>query len=95
MKSKLPPLTAEQRRLRAQIGAHEMHARYSPIETTKAGRTTFLAKFETLADPDGVMSEAERAEAARHLLQAHMKRLALKSSRVRAARKAASEIVIE
>jgi hypothetical protein len=46
-----------------------------------------LAKFEAEADPDGRLPDEERRRRAEHLRKAHMARMALASSRARAARK--------
>lgn len=83
-------LSPEQRRLRASLAAHEMHARNDPREITAGARAGFLAKFlrEVDAATPG-LPEAERLRRAEHLLRAHMARLALKSARARAARRAA------
>ena len=83
-------LSPEQRSIRASLAAHEMHARHDSREITANARAGFLAKFlrEVDAAAPG-LSEAERLRRAEHLMRAHMKRLALASSRARA-RKAAS-----
>jgi hypothetical protein len=52
-----------------------------------------LAKFEREADPQGVLDPAERARRAEHLRRAHFTRLALASSRARAARKGGADAV--
>ena len=83
-------LTPEQRVLRARMGAYAMHAKHDPRETTRAGRKAFLARFERLVDPEGVLPAEERArrvEAARH---AYFTKLALASSRARRARRRAT-----
>lgn len=83
-------LTDEQRRLRASLAAHAMHAQHDPREITANARAGFLAKF--LREVDALtpgLPEAERLRRAEHLMRAHMKRLALASSRARA-RKASS-----
>ncbi len=74
-------LSPEQRRIRASLAAHEMHARHDPREITAAARAGFLAKFirEVDAATPG-LPEAERLRRAEHLMRAHMKRLALASS---------------
>jgi hypothetical protein len=81
-------LSPEQRSLRASLAAHEMHARNDSREITANARA---ARFKKLLDQVDEASpglpEAERVRRAEHLLRADMKRLALKSSRVRAARK--------
>jgi hypothetical protein len=78
-------LSPEQRSLRASIAAHAMHAKNDSRETTAAGRAAFLKQF--LDEVDAVtpgLPEVERLRRAEHLLRAHMKRLALASSRSRA-----------
>jgi hypothetical protein len=49
-----------------------------------------LARFEREADPDGVLSDAERARRASHLRRAYFATLALKSAKARRQRSAAS-----
>lgn len=70
-------LNPDRARILGRIGAHQLHATHNPIETTQKARETFLARFEQLADPDGVLLEAERLRRARHLRKAHMTRLSL------------------
>jgi len=65
------------------IGAHSLHARYDPRETTAAARHAFLERFEREADPNGVLDPAERARRVRHLRAAYFARLALRSAKVR------------
>ena len=82
-------LSPEQRSLRASLAAHEMHARHDSHEITANARAGFLKRF--LAEVDTAtpgLPEAERQRRADHLLKAHMRRLALASSKARA-RKAA------
>lgn len=83
-------LSPEQRSLRASLAAHEMHARHDSREVTANARAGFLAKFlrEVDAATPG-LPDTERLRRAEHLLRAHMQRLALRSSRARASRKAA------
>jgi hypothetical protein len=85
-------LTPEQRALRAEIGAHEKWARTPdrPAATAKA-RAAFVAKLEAEVDPRGVLPPEERARRAEQLRQAHMKRMALASSRARAAKKGGAD----
>lgn len=84
-------LSPEQRSLRSSQAAHTMHAKNDSRATTANARAGFLKKFlnEVDATTPG-LPEAERQRRAGHLLQAHMKRLALASSKARARRKAAS-----
>jgi hypothetical protein len=70
-------------RLRAKLGAHALHAKYDSRETSQPARDAFMAKFEREADPDGTLDPAERKRRARHLLQAHMVRLAMRSALAR------------
>lgn len=69
--------------LRGRIGAHSLHARYDPRDTTAAARRAFLDRFEREVDPDRVLSPGERARRARHLRSAYFTRLALRSAKVR------------
>jgi hypothetical protein len=69
--------------LRGRIGAHELHARHDPRETTANARATFLASFEAKVDPGGSLPPAERARRAEHARKAHFARLALASARAR------------
>jgi hypothetical protein len=46
-----------------------------------------MARFEREADPDGTLDPAECARRAEHLRRAYFAKLALASSRARAARK--------
>lgn len=82
-------LSPEQRSIRASLAAHEMHARHDSREITANARAGFLAKF--LSEVDGTtpgLPEAERLRRAEHLMRAHMKRLALASSKIRARKEA-------
>ena len=71
------------RSLAARIGAHSLHAKYDPRETTRAARAAFLDKFERTADPDGTLGPGERRRRAKHLRSAHFTRMALKSAQAR------------
>lgn len=66
--------------LRGRIGAHTMHARHDPKETTAHARAVFLGRFDQEADPDGVLPEAERARRAEQLRRAYFARLAYLSA---------------
>ncbi|MDO0937137.1 hypothetical protein QQY66_37495 [Streptomyces sp. DG2A-72] len=83
-------LTPEQRRLRAQIAAHAMWANCDdPVVHTAPAREAAQKRFERLVDPEGTLAPEERARRAEHARKAHFKRLALASSKARAARAAA------
>ena len=81
------PLSPSQRRTRARIGAHALHASRDGVELTEKARTTFLASFDHQVDPDGVLEVGERRRRAQHALQAHMAKLSLAASRARSARR--------
>jgi hypothetical protein len=80
-------MTDDERRLRAQLGAHEQWAR-EPDRTarTAKARRGFLAKLEAEVDPQGVLPPEERARRAEHLRKAHMIRMSLAASRARTAK---------
>lgn len=50
---------------------------------TKAGRQSFLSRFEREVDPDGILPPEERRQRAQHALRAHMLRLAKLSAAAR------------
>jgi len=85
-------LTPQQRRLHAQAMAHAQWAK-EPDRKARAwlGTQGFLRRFEREVDPDGRLSPQERATRAEHALRSYMQRLALRSSRARAARKAGGD----
>jgi hypothetical protein len=68
------------------MGAHYLHARYTPEEITAAAHRAFVSKFTREVDPDGLLSAPERERRAREALRAHMLKLALASSRTRRSR---------
>lgn len=80
--------TREQRQNASQIAlAHRWAMEKDPTQATAPARSAFLAKFERQVDPDGVLDDAERARRAKRLLSAHMRQLAIKSRKTRAAAK--------
>jgi len=63
---------------RGRLGAHLSWARTADrAARTRPARRAFLAKFEAEEDPDGVLSQAERAIRAEHAMKAHMTRIRL------------------
>ncbi len=79
-------LTPAERSLRASIAAHTRWANTSTAERRRQadrGHAALLAKFAAEVDPDGTKTPEERDKLARNLYSAHMKRLALASSRAR------------
>jgi hypothetical protein len=79
-------LNPSERSLRARIAAHTRWSRSDPVAGTAAARAAFLDRFEREVDPDGLLSNAERARRAASLRKAYFTRLALKSARSRARR---------
>jgi hypothetical protein len=80
-------LTPEQKRLRAQIAANTRWSREDPALNAARGQAGLMARFEREVDPNNELDPAERARRAAAAHRAHMARLALASSKVRAARK--------
>lgn len=79
-------LTPDQRALRSSIAAHESWANTSdPTARTEPARQAFLRRFEDQVDPDRVLPADERTRRAESARKAHFQRLALRSSKVRAA----------
>lgn len=77
-------LTPTERSLRSQIAAHDSWAKTeNRTDRTAPARKAFDDRFEREVDPDGVLTEAERARRAEHARKAHFKRLALKSAKSR------------
>jgi hypothetical protein len=77
-------MTPEQRVLRARLAAHTRWAKEQDrVAALAPARRALLDRFEREVDPDGVLSEAERARRADHARRAYMYRLALRSARVR------------
>lgn len=80
-------LTPQQRRLRARVAAHAMHAQGKT--NTGPATVAYLARFERQVDPDGTLPPDERARRAEHARKSYMTALALKASRARARAKPA------
>jgi hypothetical protein len=84
-------LTAAERSLRASIAPNSRWAATPAADRRRQaerGQAALLAKFADQVDPEGALPEAERTKLAGNAYAAHMKRLALASSRAR--RKGAS-----
>lgn len=83
-------MSAAERSLLAQIAAHTLWANCDdPAAHTAPARKAFLDRFEHAVDPDGTLTTEERTRRAEHARKAYFKRLALASSRARAAKAAA------
>ena len=83
-------LTPSQRRLRGKIASETRWANTSEDERRRAahrGQAGLWASYERKVDPDGTLPPAERAKRAANLRRAHMAKVALASSKARAARK--------
>jgi hypothetical protein len=78
----------KQASLIASIGGHAVHAKHDSREIAARARAGQWKRFEDEVDPDRVLSEADRQRRAYHAMKAHMGRLALKSAKARARRKA-------
>ncbi len=82
----MPPLTPAERSLRSSLAAHTRWASTPTAERRRQaerGHEALLAKFAQQVDPTGTLAPDERDKLARNAYSAHMKRLALASSRVR------------
>jgi hypothetical protein len=79
-------LSPEARSIRSSIGAYSLHAKYDSRELTRNARAAFLARFDELVDPEGVLAPEERARRAEAAMKAHMLRLALASAKARSKR---------
>jgi hypothetical protein len=85
----MPRLTPEQRRLRASIAAHARWCRENSAANAARGQAGLLARFEReIRAADPALPDAEVARRAESARKAHMVRLALASSKARAARRA-------
>jgi len=85
-------LTPQQRTLRARAAAHAQWAGEADrAGRLQAARNGFLAKFAVQVDPDGTLPADERIRRAEQARRSFMLSISLKSSRVRAARKAAAD----
>ncbi len=81
-------LTPEQRSQIARMGAHALHAKRDPRETTRKARQAFLDRFERQVDPDGLLEPAERARRADQARSAYFAHLSYRGVRARQRRRA-------
>lgn len=73
--------------LYGRIGNLERWARTTPEQrrtATEPAREAWARRFERQADPDGVMSEKDRAEAGERLMRAYMLRMSKAAAEARA-----------
>lgn len=74
--------------MRARLAAHARWSREDAQgreENAERGQSGLLARFEREVDPHGELTELERRRQAENARRAHMLKLALASSRARAA----------
>jgi hypothetical protein len=64
-----------------------LHSKYDSAELTKPALAAVWQRYLNQVDPNRVLPEAERLKRAQHARAADMKKLALRSARVGAARK--------
>jgi hypothetical protein len=85
-------LTPQQRRIRASIAANARWSRENPAANAARGQAGLLAKFDREArEAEPGLTEAEYARRAQSAHQAHMKRLALASSKARSRKAGGSD----
>ena len=70
------------------MAAHARWSKNDPVEGTSAARAKFLERFVDEVDPERELPEKERLRRAESARRAYFTKLALKSSRARADRKA-------
>jgi hypothetical protein len=81
------PLTPEQRAMRARLAGLTRWSREPDrAAATRPALDGFMARFERQVDPNNELDPETRAQLADAARRAHMARLALASSRARAAR---------
>ena len=83
-------LSVAEKSMRAKAAAYALHSQRDSRELTAHARAGRWAKLLATVDPDGALPEPERVRRAEALRKSQLYRAALKSARVRAARKAAT-----
>ena len=76
-------LTSKELSAFGRVGAYAQHARHDARETTAHARAAFLARFETVVDPDRRLDPAERRRRADFARREHFARLAILSAQAR------------
>jgi hypothetical protein len=82
------PSDPTERTLRAQLGAHTLHA---SRDLTAPARSSFSQRFLNEVDPSGTLAEVERLQWAKHALRSHMASLSLRSAQERRPRAEGAE----
>lgn len=91
-------LSPEERRLRAQLAAHAMHAKHDARAFGRRTQQVLLAKLELEVDPDSALPVEERQRRARQLRKSLLTRIAferVKKQREAREREAAEEEATE
>jgi len=89
------PLTPEQRRQRAKLGALTQQSIYDTRETTRNARAAFNQRFIDQVDPDRTLSERERTRRALAARRAYFAGLALRSAIVRGKKRSGAHELVE
>ena len=80
----MPSPIPSERKLAARVAAHTRWASIDDrAEATRPAREAFMARFERQADPDGLLTPADKERRAQHLASAYFARLSLASARAR------------
>jgi excisionase family DNA binding protein len=74
----------ERMRMQRRAAAHALHSLYDGREITKPARDAFMARFDAIVDPEGVLSRSERSRRAHQAKRAYFTDLARRSSKARA-----------
>ena len=77
--------TSAERSAHARAAALAMHSQGKT--NTQPARTAFFARFERQVDPDGTLTPEERQKRADQAMRSYFSSLAVKSARVRRARR--------
>lgn len=82
------PLTPEQRQIRSSLASLTRWSREPDrAAAMRPALNGFLARFEKQVDPDGELDPETRTKLAEAARKAHMRRLALASSKAKAAKR--------
>lgn len=74
----------ERGRMQRRAAAHALHSLYDSREITKPARDAFIARFDAIVDPEGVLSPSERSRRGHQAKSAYFTDLARRSSKARA-----------
>lgn len=82
----MPPITPEQRTLRARLAAYTLHLQVDGTKHTQKARDAFNQRFYDEVDPHRRLTEVERERRASLARKAYYARLSLKASMARRAK---------